>query len=231
MDRHSTPDSPSVSPTDSQPRSFFVLSLLYGGMTVIAGVLAYKQFAIGPLVVESGILAFLLLVVISSAVSQLHGKAAADRLVLWGFLPLAFSIALIGLVLLLPASPEMPAENLAAFERVHGQTPRIMAAGPVAYGVSLLLNVWIFDRLRGKGRQGGGMGLMVRGAVASAISQAVDTLIFITLAFYGEFPIGNLLVGQAIAKIVLSFVLVPFLIVGAVAAARRLDAPRAGVAA
>lgn len=220
------------SPVDSLPRSFFVFSLLYGGMTVIAGVLAYKQFAIGPIVVESGILAFLLLVVLSSAVSQLHGKPAADRLVLWGFLPLAFSIALIGLVLLLPASPEMPADNLAAFERVHGQTPRIMAAGPVAYGVSLLLNVWIFDKLRGTDRAAGNsFGLMARGAVASAISQAVDTLIFITLAFYGEFPIGNLLIGQAIAKIVLSFVLVPFLILGAVAIARWLDGRREIVAA
>jgi len=189
---------------------------------VIAGVLAFKQFAVGPIVVESGILAFLLLVVISSVVSQQHGKAAADRLVLWGFLPLAFSIGLIWIVLALPASPEMPAENLAAFETVHGQTPRIMAAGPVAYGVSLLLNVWIFNKLRGKG-DGDGFWLMARGAIASAISQAVDTLIFITLAFYGEFPIGNLLVGQAIAKVVLSFVLVPFLIAGAVALAKRLD--------
>lgn len=200
----------------------FVLTLLYGGMTVIAGVLAFKQFAIGPIIVESGILAFLLLVVISSAISQLHGKAAADRLVLWGFLPLAFSIVLIGIVLWLPASPYMPAENLSAFNTVHAQTPRIMAAGPVAYGVSLLLNVWIFDKLRGKG-DGGGWWLMARGAIASAISQAIDTLIFITLAFYGEFPIGDLLVGQAIAKIVLSFVLVPFLIAGAVALAKRLD--------
>jgi len=198
------------------------MTLLYGGMTVIAGVLAFKQFAIGPLKVESGILAFLLLVVISSVVSQQHGKAMADRLVLWGFLPLAFSIGLIWLVLGLPASPDMPTENLTAFNTVHAQTPRIMAAGPVAYGVSLLLNVWLFDRLRGKGK-GGGIWLMTRGAIASAISQAVDTLIFITLAFYGEFPIGDLLVGQAIAKIVLSFVLVPFLIAGAVALAKRMD--------
>lgn len=211
-------------------KSLFVFTLLYGGMTVIAGVLAFKQFAIGPLVVESGILAFLLLVVLSSATSQQHGKAAADRLVLWGFLPLAFSIGLISIVLALPVSPEMPVENLAAFETVHGQTPRIMAAGPVAYGVSLLLNVWIFNKLRGKG-DGGGFWLMTRGAIASAISQAVDTLIFITLAFYGEFPIGNLLVGQAIAKIVLSFVLVPFLIAGAVAVAKRLDGTTASLAA
>ncbi|KLE35270.1 queuosine precursor transporter [Aurantiacibacter luteus] len=206
------------------PRSLFVLTMLYGGMTVIAGVLAFKQFALGPIVVESGILAFLLLVVISSTLAQLFGKSVANRVVLWGFMPLAISIVLLSIVLSLPASPDMPAENLAAFNLVHGQTPRIMAAGPVAYGVSLLLNVWIFDRLRGKGTTGGGFWLMARGAIASAISQAVDTLIFITLAFYGEFPIGPLLVGQAVAKIVLSLVLVPFLIAGAVALAKRLDA-------
>jgi uncharacterized PurR-regulated membrane protein YhhQ (DUF165 family) len=40
----------------------------------------------------------------------------------------------------------------------------------------------------------------------------VDTLIFITLAFYGEFPIGALLLGQALAKVALSIVLVPPLI-------------------
>ena len=220
-----------MEPTDQAPRgatafpkSRFVLTMLYGGMTVIAGVLAFKQFAVGPQVVEAGILAFRRLVVISSVTAQLYGKKAADQLVLWGFMPLAFSIVLIFIVLALPPSPDMPAENLTAFETVHAQTPRIMAAGPVAYGVSLLLNVWLFDRLRGSGAgEGGSLWLMARGAIASAISQAVDTLIFITLAFYGEFPIGDLLIGQAIAKIVLSFVLVPFLIAGALAVARWLD--------
>jgi uncharacterized integral membrane protein (TIGR00697 family) len=105
----------------------------------------------------------------------------------------------------------MPAENVAAFETVLSQTPRIMAAGPVAYFVSLWLNVRIFSALRGSG-EGGGWWMLARGAIASALSQVVDTLIFITLAFYGEFPIGSLLLGQALAKVVLSIVLVPPLI-------------------
>jgi uncharacterized integral membrane protein (TIGR00697 family) len=200
----------------------FAFALLYGGMTVIAGVLAFKQLALGPLAVEAGIFAFLLLVVLSSAVAQLHGRAVADRLVLWGFVPLGIAIAMILLVLALPPASEMPPANIAAFERVLSSTPRIMAAGPVAYGVSLLLNVWIFDRLRGTGG-GGGLSLMVRGAVASAISQTIDSIIFVTLAFYGEFPIRDLLIGQALAKIVLSFVIVPPLIALAVGAGRRLD--------
>jgi len=219
-----------ASPGPAIPKPLFLFALVYGGMTVLAGVLGAKQVALGPLAVEAGIFAFLMLVVLSSTVAQLYGRAMADRLVLFGFIPLAMSILLISLVLVLPPSADMPPENLAAFERVLSQTPRIMAAGPVAYGVSLFLNVRIFSALRRGGADGGGGAwMMVRGAIASAISQVVDTLIFITLAFYGEFPIGSLLMGQALAKVVLSIVLVPPLIALLIALAgwiERRDAAR-----
>ncbi len=209
------------------PRALFVYLLLYGGMTVLAGVMAYKQVALWPtaLAVESGIFAFLLLVVISSTVAQLYGDALARRLVWWGFLPLLVSSLLMQLVLALPASVEMVqfrGEDLTAFERVHSQLWRVWMAGPAAYIVSLLLNVWIFSRLRGSG-DSGTFGIMVRGAIASALSQALDSVIFITLAFYGEFDITGLLIGQVLAKVALSIVLVPPLIAGGVALARRLD--------
>lgn len=203
-------------------RSLFFFSILYGGMTCIAGVLAFKQVALGPLAVEAGIFAFLMLVVISSTVAQLHGPKTANRLVLFGFFPLALSVLLIFLVLSLPASSEMPPDNLSAFERVLSQTPRIMIAGPIAYGVSLFLNVKIFSALRGAAGDSS-FGVMVRGAIASALSQTVDTLIFITVAFYGQFPIGSLIAGQMLAKVALSAILVPPLIFALVKLAKRLD--------
>ena len=209
------------------PLGLFVYTLLYGGVTVLAGVLAFEQVRLWPsdLAVEAGIFAFLLLVAISSTIAQLYGEKLAKRLVWFGFLPLAISAGLILLVLQLPAAPDMVqyrGEDLAAFERVLAQTPRIMAAGPAAYIVSLLLNVWIFSRLRGEG-EGGTIALMIRGAIASALSQAIDSVIFVTLAFYGQFDITPLLIGQVIAKVTLSMVLVPFLITGGVALARWLD--------
>jgi hypothetical protein len=211
----------------NMPLGLFVFTLLYGGMTVLAGVLAFKQVQLWPtsLAVESGIFPFLMLVVISSTLSQLYGRQMAQRIVWWGFLPLGISSALLPLVLILPASVEMIAfrpEDLAAFERVHWTTPRVWLAGPASYITSLLLNIWIFDRLRGSGAETT-LGLMVRGAIASALSQAVDSVIFITLAFYGEFDITDLMIGQVLAKVVLSIVLVPFLITGGVQAARWLD--------
>lgn len=208
-----------------QPRaissSLFALSIFYGGMVCIAGVLGNKQVALGPLAVEAGIFAFLLLVVTSSSVAELHGRATANRLVLIGFVPLIVSLLLSLVVLALPASPQMDPARLSAFETVMGGTPRIWIGGIVAYGVSTFLNVTIFSRL--KASEGRGL-LWLRAGIASVLSQVVDTLIFITIAFYGVFPIGELLLGQMLAKVVLSAVLVPPLVYLFVGLGRRLDA-------
>jgi uncharacterized integral membrane protein (TIGR00697 family) len=201
------------------PLSLFALSIFYGGMVCIAGVLGNKQVALGPLAVEAGIFAFLLLVVTSSAVAELFGRATANRLVLIGFVPLILSIVLAEIVLMLPPSAGMPADRLAAFNTMMGSTPRIWAAGIVAYGISQMLNVLIFSKLK---KETGSL-LWLRAGVASMTSQVVDTFLFITIAFYGLFPIGGLLLGQLIAKVVLSAVLVSPLIYVFVALGRRLD--------
>lgn len=212
-------DSESLAAGRVVPRSLFVYSVFYGGMVCIAGVLGNKQVALGPLAVEAGIFAFLLLVVLSSAVAELHGRSIANRLVRYGFIPLICSILLSLLVLVLPASPDMDSARLSAFELMILATPRIWLAGIVAYGVSQTLNVYIFSALR---RDGGRL-VWLRGAIAGVLSQIVDTLLFITIAFYGIFPIAPLLAGQLIAKVALSIVLVPLLIQACVAFGRRLD--------
>ena len=83
-----------TSKTNLIPRSLFVFAVLYGGMTCIAGILGAKQVALGPLAVESGIFPFLLLVVLSSSVAELHGRDVANRLVRFGFIPLITAIIL-----------------------------------------------------------------------------------------------------------------------------------------
>lgn len=219
-------------PARAIPRSLFVFALLYGGMVCIAGVLGNKLVALGPisaigpmlglepLAVEAGIFAFLLLVVLSSAIAELHGGAAANRLVRFGFVPLLCSMALIELVLALPAGGGMDPGRLAAFETVLGQSVRMMFAGLISYGISQTLNVTVFSML--KGREGSKL-LWLRAAVASVLSQIVDTLLFITISFYGVFPIGGLIIGQMATKVVLSIVLVPVLIYVFVAIGRWLD--------
>ncbi|MEQ6331923.1 queuosine precursor transporter [Sphingobium sp. MK2] len=213
-------------------RSLFSFAIFYGGMVCIAGVLGNKQVTLGPisalgpmvglgpLAVEAGIFAFLLLVTISSAVAELHGRAVANRLVQIGFLPLIASILLSIIVLSVPAANDMDPARADAFAMMMGGTPRIWLGGIIAYGLSQTLNVTLFAAL--KGREGSRM-LWLRAAVASILSQIVDTLLFVSIAFYGIFPIGELLLGQMLAKVVLSALLVPPVIYLLVGLGRRLD--------
>ncbi|MCY7339834.1 MAG: queuosine precursor transporter, partial [Sphingomonas bacterium] len=194
-------------------------ALLYGGMTCIAGVLGSKQVALGPLAVEAGIFPFLLLVALSSAVAELYGRATADRLVRFGFVPLVTAMILTFIVIQLPTDTGMYEPAKEAFPIILGQSWRLMAAGIIAYGVSMTLNVYLFSKLT----QMGTRLVAVRAAIASTLSQIVDTLIFITVAFYGVRPIADLIAGQALAKIILSIVLVPLLIMLLVSIGRRLD--------
>lgn len=219
-------------PTPAIPRSLFALSIFYGGMVCIAGVLGNKQvalgplsalgpvFGLGPLAIEAGIFAFLLLVITSSAIAELHGAKTANKLVQFGFIPLIVSILLSLIVLVIPAASDMDPVRRDAFALMMGATPRIWIAGIISYGISQTLNVTVFSYL--KGREGQTM-LWLRAGAASILSQIVDTLLFVSIAFYGVFPIREILLGQMIVKVVLSAVLVPPLIYLMVAIGRWLD--------
>jgi queuosine precursor transporter len=199
------------------PRSLFIYSLIYGGLVCMAGVLGTKIVAIGPLTVEAGIFAFLQLVVLSSAVSELHGTEVANKLVRYGFIPLILSALLIQLVIALPAASFWQQQE--AFKSILGQGSRMMFAGVIAYGMSQTLNVALFDRLK----SGTGRLVWLRGMIAAVISQLVDTTLFLTIAFLGVLPLVPLLISGITAKVTLSIIMVPPLIQLAVSLGRKLD--------
>ncbi len=207
------------------PRSLFAFALLYGGLCVLAGVLGTKLASLGtwpllgPLAVESGIFAFLMLVVIASAVSELFGREMANRLVRFGFVPLIVSMVL--LVTVIHAVPPAPFwHDQDAFARLLGQGARMQLAGLISYGTSQTLAVAVFSRLAG----GSGRVMWLRAWVASLLSQVVDTLLFITISFAGTgLPLGEIMGGQIVSKLVLSTIMVPPLIYLFVGLGRRLD--------
>ena len=199
----------------SLPQSLFAFSLLYGGLCVLAGVLGTKLASLGhwpllgDLAVESGIFAFLLLVVMASAVSELFGSDVANRLVRFGFVPLIVSMILLTFVInVVPPAPFWKDQD--AFARLLGQGARMQFAGLISYGTSQTLNVYLFSRIAGGPEKHLGKLLMLRAWIASMLSQVVDTVLFITISFYGQdLPIGSIMEGQIISKLLLSTIMVP----------------------
>lgn len=220
--------------TSGIPTALFAFSLLYGGLVVLAGVLGTKIAALGhwpllgDLAVESGIFAFLLLVVMASAVAELYGQDAANKLVRFGFVPLIVSMLLLTFVInVVPPAPFWGDQE--AYARLLGQGARMQFAGLISYGTSQTLNVYVFSRLAG----GRGRLLILRAWIASLLSQMVDTLIFITISFAGvkdaagaPLPIGEIMTGQIASKLLLSTIMVPPLIWVFVKLGRWLDNTR-----
>ena len=201
----------------SPAKSLQQFAVLYGGLLVVAGVLGFKLIKLGPLAVPGGVFGFLLAIVVTNATAELHGRPVAQRMVLMGFVPLLFSVGLMQLVLALP--PAAGWDGQAVAEQVMGSSMRLILAGIVAYGISQTLDVTIFTWMRG---QPGGHMLWVRATVAAFVAQTVDTLIFVTIAFYGKFALLPVIGGQLAAKALIWGLAIPLLYL-AVAVGRRLD--------
>ena len=137
----------------------------------------------------------------------------------YGFVPLIVSMVLLTIVIrVIPPAPFWSDQE--AFARLLGQGVRMQFAGLIAYGTSQTLNVYLFGRIAG----GSGKLLMLRAWIAGLLSQVVDTVLFITISFYGsDLPLMQIMEGQIISKLVLSTIMVPPLIWVFVKLGQRLD--------
>ncbi len=98
----------------------------------------------------------------------------------------------------------------AAFESIFGLVPRIVLASMISYVISQNLDVKIFMILKNKYPKY----LWLRNNAGTMISQFVDTLIFITIAFYGTVSLeflSSLIVGQYVVKWIIAIFDTPFL--------------------
>jgi uncharacterized integral membrane protein (TIGR00697 family) len=183
-------------------RELFPLLLLSGifcACLVAAAVLATKIVGIGPVSVPAGVLAYCITFVCADVISEIWGRRCANMVVLAGFAGLVLTFLLIQLALWSPAAAFWEQEE--AFRGVFGMTPRIILASLAAYVLSQFHDVWLYTLLKDRMR---GRRLWLRNNLATILSQLIDSVVFIAIAFYGVMPIGSLILGQWSVKAVLA---------------------------
>ena len=183
-------------------RELFPLLLLSGifcACLVAAAVLAAKIVRIGPVSVPAGVFAYCITFVCADVISEIWGRPCANMVVLTGFIGLGLTFLLIRLALWSPAAEFWTREE--AFQSVLGMTPRIIAASLAAYVLSQFHDVWLYTLLKDRTR---GRHLWLRNNAATMLSQLIDTVVFITIAFYGVMPVWPLIIGQWSVKVALA---------------------------
>lgn len=172
----------------------FLLSIFIASLT-IASVLASKIIQIFGLYVPAGVLAYAITFICTDVISEIWGKNRARSTVLGGFIALIVVLILIQLGLNWPRAPFWNQE--AAFQSILGSTTRIIVASLAAYLVSQLHDVWAFHFWK---KRTGDRHLWLRNSLSTAVSQLIDSILFISIAFYGTMPILPLIIGQWIIK-------------------------------
>jgi queuosine precursor transporter len=110
----------------------------------------------------------------------------------------------------LPVSLHSPVSQ-AAFVEVFGGSLPVMMASILAFVVSQWLDVWVFDQCQ---KRLGRYGLWLRGTGSTVISQALDTAVFVSIAFGGQLPwpvLSQLWLGNYVVKVFLAVLGTPLL--------------------
>lgn len=180
-------------------RAYILLLSIFIGCITIASVLASKIITIMGLFVPAGVLAYSITFICTDVISEIWGRERANITILGGFVALVTVLLLVQLSLVWPKAPFW--DNDIAFRSVLGATSRIIVASFIAYLVSQYHDVWAFHFWK---RITNDRHLWLRNNLSTAVSQFLDSFIFITIAFYGVMPIGSLIVGQWIVKMAIA---------------------------
>lgn len=185
-------------------RAFLVLISIFIGSLVIASVLASKIITVFGMVVPAGVLAYCITFVVTDVIGELWGEGHANTVVGAGFVALLVSLLLVRLALIWPPASFWPHEQ--AFQTIMASTSRIIVASFTAYLLSQYHDVWAFHALK---RLTGGRHLWLRNNLSTAVSQLIDSVVFITIAFYGSMPVLPLILGQWTIKLAIAMLDTP----------------------
>lgn len=186
---------------------YAIIVATFIGLLLISNIVAVKLIAAGPLIVDGGVFLFPLVYIVGDVLAEVYGWRASRWAIYAAFALSALASLTIWVVQLSPAAPGW--ENQESFEAVLGFVPRIVFASLVAFLVGQLINAWVLVRLRARTS---GRFLRTRLIGSTLIGQLVDTVVFCTIAFFGEITgwdfIGYVALGYAI-KCLAEVVLLP----------------------
>ncbi len=185
-----------------------VLATLFATCLLVANIIAVKLVSIGGWFVPAGVIAYPLTFLFTDVIAELYGRKIASRVVWVGFGASVLMVILVfGGKLLPPASFW---EGQPAYESILGKVDMITLASMIAYLVSQHHDVFAFHFWRQKTK---GRFLWLRNNASTMVSQALDTGLFITIAFWGVYSteiLLNMLRTQYIIKLAIAVCDTPF---------------------
>ncbi|MEK7093853.1 MAG: queuosine precursor transporter, partial [Patescibacteria group bacterium] len=152
------------------------------------------------------VLIFSVTFLLTDIVNEQFGKKETQRMILIALFSQIALITFSYLVLKTTGAPFF--ENQAAFEAVFGSVPRIIIASLIAFYISENIDAHLFQWLKNLTH---GKHLWMRNTFSSIPAMFIDSILFVTIAFYGVMPVVPLITGQSIIKWLVGIIDIPFM--------------------
>ena len=154
---------------------------------ITANIVAVKLVSIEGLVLPAAIIIFPISYIAGDVLTEVYGYRQARRAIWLGFFCNLLAVAAIWVGQILPAASFW--DGQAAYDRILGYTPRLLAASFLAYLVGEFANSFVLAKMK---IATDGRWLWSRTIGSTIVGQGLDSCFFITLAFAGTIPTGAL---------------------------------------
>ncbi len=186
-----------VSRSSGHGKYFDLIGMAFIAVLLVSTIAAQKLFVLGPLVLPAGILLFPLAYIFGDVLTEVYGYARSRRIVWMGFAMSLLMAVVFTIAVALPPAPGWPMQE--SFAAVLGFVPRVVFASLIAYLCGEFVNAYVLAKLKVRTA---GRHLWLRTIASTLIGEAIDTAIFMTVAFSGVLPLPVLLVASISAYLV-----------------------------
>jgi uncharacterized integral membrane protein (TIGR00697 family) len=153
---------------------FFVTNAILGELT------GGKLFTLGPFTLSIGVIPWPVVFIATDLINEYFGREGVKRLTFMTIGLIVYAFVVVFLAINVPAASFSPVTD-AQFYAVFGQSLWIIVGSVVAFAMSQLVDVFIFWLVR---HQTGGKFLWMRATGSTVVSQLIDSVVIIGIAFW-----------------------------------------------
>ena len=163
-----------------------IFAVLFVTTLLVSNIVSVKIVSVGWLTFDAGTVLFPLAYIVGDIITEVYGYRRMRRLIYSGVAALMLMTLTFWVVQLLPADSSWAGQ--AAFESTLGVVWRLAIGSVVALFVGEIMNAYVMGRMKVASR---GRGLWRRMVSSSLAGNALDTVIFSTIAFAGTMPMTS----------------------------------------
>ncbi len=167
---------------------FLVVVAVFITSLIAANVIAVKLVDVFGFVMPAGTVIFPLSYIFGDILTEVYGYRQARRAIWLGFFCNLIFVAAVWVAQEIPPAAFWSGQT--AYEQILGYTPRLLAASFLAYLVGEFANSFVLAKMKIATH---GRWLWTRTIGSTLVGEGLDSLVFITLAFFGTIPEAMLL--------------------------------------